>query len=264
MPAITEEPTHALSLSFVFTDAFGWSSSFLSFGKIRSSFGETYRQKTSELNLYRKPVGQTEFGTDLVLLKNKVAFTFNYFKERGKKRWDIYNSSAGYWSTTLDGEGEHISGIELIIKATPIKTSSLECQSTLLWTKSKTQGGNYYSSTIDKNTFSNPDWTGSLLNQLTFKYLFVNFLFDVRAGENYVPMGFAYEGTIMKVRDASVGYQLPKIARKIGLRQAQVSLSARNIWLLYSSSGEDPERLLHSPFYQKSTQLKFKLPFIIS
>jgi hypothetical protein len=55
----------------------------------------------------------------------------------------------------------------------------------------------------------------------------------------------------MKVRDASVGYQLPKITRRIGLCQAQVSLSARNISLLYSSRGEDPERLYMVHFIKK-------------
>ncbi len=51
-----------------------------------------------------------------------------------------------------------------------------------------------------------------------------------------------YDGTYVKLREFSIGYQLPRsIFRKSGIQGASISLVGQNLWLIYSKmKGLDP------------------------
>ena len=64
-----------------------------------------------------------------------------------------------------------------------------------------------------------------------------------------------------KLRDVSFGYTLSSsILDKIHIREAQLSLSGRNLWTLYSKSEKDVENSINSPL-QKSGTLSLTLMF---
>ena len=114
-----------------------------------------------------------------------------------------------------------------------------------------------------------PDWTSSLLNQVTWKNFALSFLIDARQGGTFYSYagssgGFpnlnTYDGTQMKLRDLTIGYKFPiSILKYIRIKQAYVSTSIRNSTLLYSSSGKDVEESFG--LAQKTTSLNLNLLF---
>lgn len=136
----------------------------------------------------------------------------------------------------------------------------------------------------------NPDWTGSWLNRLTFKKFNLGILCDfVKGGDFYsgtsgsinrgpfiLPGVIQWDGQInagdynsdnyvvsiedgsfAKLREITLGYQLP--AR--WWRNGFVSITARNLAMIYSKSGEDPEEGTPATPYIKSMSLNLNLTF---
>ena len=265
-----QQPSHSTSLAFIFSDAFGWASSAFPFGKIRISIGRMYEDK-HENNTYlvRIPENVFEVGTDLKFANNRIGFTFNYFNEKEINRNQSIDPRTGYSVSTGVIGNLRERGTEFIIEATPLKTNPFEYKTTLLLMTSKTTIEDGFSTSfsygIDDPT---PDWTSSLLNQVTWKNFALSFLIDARQGGTFYSYagsgGFpnlnTYDGTQMKLRDLTIGYKFPtSILKYIRINQAYVSTSIRNSTLLYSSSGKDVEESFG--LAQKTTSLNLNLLF---
>ncbi len=120
----------------------------------------------------------------------------------------------------------------------------------------------------------NPDWTGSLVSNFSYKKLAFRFLLDaVQGGEVFnadkrtrnnvgigdlaeaemrgtVPRGYVFslvnieeyrvdEGSYLKLREIGLSYQLPKLAK--GLENLTLSLVGRNLFSWDQYTGYDPE-----------------------
>ncbi|HKZ38840.1 MAG TPA: hypothetical protein VJ184_14360, partial [Chryseolinea sp.] len=150
--------------------------------------------------------------------------------------------------------------------------NNIEYQTTLIWMASKTKIENI-PGTTNGNTIGNilgnpnPSWTSSLLNQITWKYLAFSFLIDIRKGGDFISSGnnnilTTRDGSQMKLRDVSMGYQFaPLFLNKVGFKQAQVSVSARNALLIYAKSDNDVEDDAPGTTAQKSASLSLSLLF---
>ena len=90
----------------------------------------------------------------------------------------------------------------------------------------------------------NPDWTGSFLNQINYRGFFTSFLIDVIKGGDFITPDFnagtfiIQDGTMSKLRDLSIGYRLSAF-EKFKIREAQFSLSGRNLWTIYAKADDD-------------------------
>ncbi|AQX13712.1 MULTISPECIES: SusC/RagA family TonB-linked outer membrane protein [Elizabethkingia] len=151
------------SLSFIFTDAFGISKNIMNYGKIRFGISRTARDASpySIYNTYNKGIfadgftagitfpfmdlpGYTvantlnnpnlkpeftteyEVGTDLRFLKDRVGLEFTYFKNlntNGIIPLDI-SPASGASATIINSGKTSSNGIELIFRATPVKTTN--------------------------------------------------------------------------------------------------------------------------------------------
>jgi hypothetical protein len=265
-----QRATHSTSLSFIFSDAFGWTCAAFPFGKLRTSIGRIYEDK-NENNSYlvRIPENVLEVGTDLKFANNRIGFTFNYFNEKEVNRNQSINPTSGYHVITIYNGNLREKGSEVIINAIPFRSKGLEYQATLLWGRSKTTVENGYSGNV--GTFITnpvPNWISSILNQVTWKNFTLSFLIDGRKGGTFhslngwgpYPNYVNLDATQMKLRDLSIGYQFPKsLLKHIRIRQAFVSTSARNMLLLYSKSGQDVEESFG--LAQKTTSLNLNLLF---
>ncbi|HEX6224066.1 MAG TPA: hypothetical protein VFZ52_06630, partial [Chryseolinea sp.] len=268
IPASVQQPGHSASLAFIFSDAFGWSSSTFSFGKIRGSIGRMYEDKYFGNYLVRVPENVLEIGTDLSFARERIGVTLNYFNDREQHNNKAFIPSTGYYAGSTYDVNLTERGYELIMTATPIKAKRLEYKTTLLWTSTKTTvgEGSSFSYGLDKPT---PGWTSSLLNQVTWKNFALNFLVDARKGGTFYsyagshdgfPVLDRYDGTQIKLRDLTIGYRFPiSILKYVKIKQAYVSTSARNMVLLYSSSGKDVEELYS--IAQKSMSMNLSLLF---
>jgi hypothetical protein len=281
-----QKPTYAFSTAFIFSDAFDWSGSFFSFGKIRSSVGKSnlvidhyYPYKSTTTSVPYNPSGPPtsknsfEVGTDLYFAKNKIMFTLNYFDEKNNDNYlsILIPGSTGYSYQMLNVGRLRSKGTEIIVKAIPVNRNNIEYQTTLIWMTSKTKIENIPGATTGTTTGNllanpNPSWTGSLLNQITWKYLAFSFLLDIRKGGDFTYREnnniVARDGSQMKLRDVSMGYQFaPLFLNKVGFKQAQVSVSARNALLIYAKSGDDVEDYSPGTTAQKSASLSLSLLF---
>ncbi|AQX06174.1 SusC/RagA family TonB-linked outer membrane protein [Elizabethkingia meningoseptica] len=151
------------SLSFIFTDAFGISKNIMNYGKIRFGISRTARDASpySIYNTYNKGIfadgftagitfpfmdlpGYTvantlnnpnlkpeftteyEVGTDLRFLKDRVGLEFTYFKNlntNGIIPLDI-SPASGASAIIINSGKTSSNGIELIFRATPVKTTN--------------------------------------------------------------------------------------------------------------------------------------------
>lgn len=249
-------PTYSTSLTFVFSDAFGWQSDLFSFGKIRGSSGKSHLQiKDSEYNFPITPERLNEAGTDLFFFNNRVGLTFNYFKE---KLLDTrsYSAGSGYQYNSLDAKSMSTTGSELILTAFPIKNNHVEYKAVVLWTKSKSRVGanttpGFYGSTV-------PSWSGGLFNQLSWKNFSWSFLIDMKNGGTLISSGFpgnyVVDGTLIKLRDVSFGWYIIRNSES-RIKHLHLSISARNTTLLYASSGRDIEEAPGNYMYDENISL---------
>jgi hypothetical protein len=273
-PDERNKTTYALSTAFVFSDAFQWNSSFFSFGKIRGSFGKNYADIDNDYSNILPVTTKKliELGADLFFLKNRVSLTLNYFKETFEKvRMYSIPTSSGYYTTYLPGDDVRKKGTEIILGITAIRNKNLRYQIHLLGMRSKVVMGDKVQA-ITGNTIlinSEPSWTGSLLNQILYKNFVFSTLIDMRKGGTIIepfggvePTNFVtYDGTQVKLRDISLGYQFSRsFLNKIRVTRTSISASARNVLLLYSASGNDVENY-GGGVLQKSASLNLSLYF---
>jgi hypothetical protein len=257
VPYAVEKPTHSFSVAFGFSEAFGLYSPVFSSGKIRASIGRTFSEQVMNGTTYRRPENLIEVGTDLFFAENRTSVTLNYFSGKRSREGQAYLPSTGYWDNfTMDGV--KLNGFEVILNATLLKTSDYEYYTTLLWTKSQGNLEEYnYASGVYGYDYRIPRWTSSILNSMTFKNFLLRCLIVMRADKNSQQFG-AVDNTQIKMRDISIGYDLSKIASKIGFREAHISLTMRNSWLIYSSSGVDAENyFIPEPLSGSSLNLYF-------
>jgi hypothetical protein len=238
-----------------------------------------------------------ESGIDLNFLQSRITLNTSYFSDyhdQMASRLPVPTGATGvgyvlanFW--TLDTKGW-----EIILGATSFKKSNFSMETKLIWSAYKTKlesstnlnlgntsvpvirGGVVVVSQNSGNqsqvvSLGNPypDWTGSLLNQIKFKNFFTSFLIDVREGGVFYNVDYSSsfptvsveDGSIAKLRDLSIGYRLSSgMLDKLSIREAQFSVSGRNMWTIYSESDRDVEGSAGSP-PQKSATLSLTLMF---
>ena len=351
-PSIPNQFSYSAGGTFIFSDAFKINSKFLGFGKLRGSYGinngcactnypynttiassSSDSQNLTELT----KIKLTDVGTDLAWFNNRLTLTYNFYnKEISNPSYPIViDPSTGYVSTYTLNFSQRIVGNEIILGGTYLQTKNWRASSSLIWNKSKI-------SLIDKNKpftgpimipgFPNlflpdnnnlsfpstsPDWTGSILSNVSFKNFSLRLLVDYSKGGHYLTNTFSssigrpiapgvipvIDGTFImpgvirviggnplvnqsitinasdydfsssatgysdvkfedssfaKLREVSLGYQVPLK----WFKSAFVSVSGRNLFMLYSKSGADPEQEeLEFSNFQKEVNLNFLFTF---
>lgn len=231
-----KQSTSSVSMSFVFSDAFGLQTPFFSIGKIRGSLGKSH---VIIENQYERnptfPKESIETGTDLLFFNNRLGLTFNYFNE------DI--TGTPMFSPSIRIGDLKIRGTEFLLTSIPIKGRNIEYKAVLMWMKTKAEIKDQRNSNPIGIGNSFPNWTGSLFNEVTWKNLSLSFLVDVRNGGTYYADGqpsLSAKGSQMKLRDVSFGWFIIRKPES-KFKQLHLTLSVRNTTLLYSSSGRDIE-----------------------
>lgn len=162
----------AVGLAWTFTETFKTLPTWLSFGKLRSNFGITggdtdpwvinetgsyinkgdfflpdgsvsyagFRDNTlANKNLKNRQAREWEVGTDLRFLDNRIGLDFAYYNKISKN--EIFSlptaSESGVSSRIVNGGKISNKGIEIILRATPIKTSDLEWTTTFNYTRNR-------------------------------------------------------------------------------------------------------------------------------
>mgnify|MGYP001604708618 CR=1 FL=1 len=143
----------SVSSGFVFTDAFNMKSSLLSFGKLRASYAEAgndanpyqtiagYDLSTSTyngqpeasisssiplLNLKNELTRSFEFGTELKFFQNRLGVDFTYYHSNTINQITPVDISpaTGYATQLINAGNIQNQGVELMITATPVRTSN--------------------------------------------------------------------------------------------------------------------------------------------
>jgi outer membrane receptor protein involved in Fe transport len=143
----------SVSSSFIFTDAFNMKSSLLSFGKLRASYAEAgndanpyqtiagYDLSTSTyngqpeasistsiplLNLKNELTRSVEFGTELKFFQNRLGLDFTYYHSNTINQITPVDISpaTGYATRLINAGNIQNQGVELMITATPVRTSN--------------------------------------------------------------------------------------------------------------------------------------------
>jgi len=254
----------------IFSNLLKTSFEVLSFGKLRVSYGERYfmlNQNFPHTVLLTEPMlpentRTTETGFDTGWLNNRIQFSLTHFNELFFNR-SVAVTGSGASVTILNIGNITQYGLEIVAGATPVKREGMEYNIKLTWGNNRTKiesaidtGGAFLGS-------PNPDWTGSVFNQFTWKNLWLSALVDISQGGDILSFSgsiFSLDASFTKLRDISIGSRLPDgITQKIGLRNAFVSLSGRNLWI-HTKQGFDREAI--NPFYlQKSISLSLSLGF---
>lgn len=229
------QPSYSISSAFVFSDAFGLTSSAFSMGKVRATYGNmrsrylngypnTFTVSTFDPNSLDRDM--LEIGADVTFLK-RLNFTLNYYHNADAKTITTIPAGGGGGGIIIEIGGIRNKGTEVMLGVDVVRKAKLNLNTQLIWSKYDVKIDGNYSGSLGS---SNPDWTGSMLNQLTLKNFYTSFLIDMRHG------GFVYvfpdnvsDATLWKLRDVSVGYQIPSQKRL----RANVSLSARNMLTLH-------------------------------
>ena len=259
IPDDAEKPTHLYSVAFDFTEAFGWQNSMLSNGTVRASKGETFVEYNSSWGLARRSEEMLEIGTDLSFANGRASLSLNYFDGKRAGSGTSFDPSSGYWHSTNLPESTY-DGFEVVLDGVLVRRRDLDYQATFLLTKSKGNFGDDHQSGINPNALMNPKWTGTLLNRITIKNFLVSCLMVVRV-DDFIQFGTQVQKhSQIKMRDVSLGYNLSKAVSKIGFREAHISLSMRNFWLIHSTSGNDIENYF-MPEPPKSTSLNLYVVF---
>jgi hypothetical protein len=276
---------YSASGSFVYSEAFHLTGTGFSFGKIRGSFGKTDLTNTInypyawpaegyDMSLFPVSGKNFEAGTDLGLVDNRITVNFSYFKNTNNSTYSYISSPyPGIPSYFLDLGELKTSGWEVALGTTPLKKENIQLSTKLTWGKYKTKLGGDEDTGIElpgvelTSINPTPDWRAGLLNQLTWKSIFFSFLIDVRRGGDFTtfpPVVYPYvpeDGTQAKLRDVSAGVNLtPALLGKIGIKEATLSVSGRNLWTIYSKSSDDVEDTMDTA-YMKSGSLSLSLRF---
>ncbi|HPM29258.1 MAG TPA: hypothetical protein PLJ60_02885 [Chryseolinea sp.] len=262
---------------------------------------------TLTLNSYPNPdlhastKQMVEIGSDLSFVQNRITLNASYFTNHHDEmatRLPVPSSSNGFIYVTSNSLTMNTKGWEIVLGATLFKKSNFTMDTKLTWSTYKsetkiatnpdaantgipiTTGGVtviYYTQPFGNLTPTPglslgspyPDWTSSILNQITFKNFFTSFLFDFRQGGTFYSLDYSttfptyssQDGTMARLRDLSLGYRLASsILDKVLIREAQISISGRNLWTPYSKSDTDVENSFNNPV-QKSGTLSLTLMF---
>lgn len=240
-----DQGNYLLSSSFIFSEL--WRPDFLTFGKVRASYGAQeivpYNSYPTQLGTFKSfNVDGFEAGADFGLFKNKISTSFSYFSNR--ESYDGFNGLEKYYRK----------GWEMDIQYFPVKNKDFTYQVGLLLSSWKSRLATNWIG-VDEN-FSNPSWRNSLLNQLYWKdFTFICIIESLK--DNTV-----FNESTLKLRDISLGYTLPaKFFEKLGLDVVLLSVSGRN---LYKTSGSDEQmENLTGAFipFQKSYTINLKVVF---
>ncbi|MBX2944576.1 MAG: hypothetical protein KF725_01985 [Cyclobacteriaceae bacterium] len=260
---------YTVGANLIFSNLIKPSSKVLTFGKLRFSYGERYfmtNQNFPFSSAVREPAlpenkRTLETGFDTGWLNNRIQFSLTHFNDLIYDR-TVASTSPGGSVTFVNVKNITQKGIELIAGAVPVKREHIEHNVKLIWGNSRTQIGSYGGVPVGSLDISpNPDWTGSIFNQLTWKNLWLSALLDVSHGGDilsYSGVPLILDASFTKLRDVSVGSRLPDfVTERIGLRNAMVSLTGRNLWI-QTKQGFDREAM--GPFeFQKSISLSLSL-----
>lgn len=260
---------YTVGSNLIFSNLIKPYSKVLTFGKLRFSYGERYfmtNQNFPFASAVREPAlpenkRALETGFDTWWLNNRIQFSLTYFNDLIYDR-TVASTGSGGSVTIVNVKNITQKGVELIAGAVPVKREDIEYNVKLIWGNSRTHIGSIDGATGGSLIGSpNPDWTGSIFNQLTWKNLWLSALLDISHGGDiisYSGVPLILDASFTKLRDVSVGSRLPDyVAERIGLRNAMVSLTGRNLWI-QTKQGFDREAM--GPFeFQKSISLSLSL-----
>lgn len=242
LPNITNQFSFSTGGSFIFSDAFNIPARYLSSGKVRGTFAKfkvcncmEYPYSESALSstnistlMNRSEVSSTEAGIDLSWFKNGLTLTYNYFTGivRNPIGSNGINPSTGFSVTYLNlGDGIRNSGHEVVLGGAVLSGKTINLQSSIIWSvvnsvvliekDNSTSGGILYNpvGTIKLGN-PNPDWTGSWLNQLTYKNLSLRVLVDYSKGGYF----YASQTNFIENIRGNGGFILPGV-NQIGVNQ---------------------------------------------
>lgn len=162
----------AVGLAWTFTETYKNLPSWLTFGKLRSNFGITggdtdpwtinqtgsYELKSDYIspdgtisyvgfrdnvlankNLKNKKAREWEIGADLRFLDNRIGLDFAYYNKLASN--EIFGlttpSESGVSSRIVNGGKISNKGIEIVLRATPVKTSDFEWTTTINYTRNR-------------------------------------------------------------------------------------------------------------------------------
>lgn len=251
-PDIDAKPTYAVTSAFVFSEAFHWQNQWLSSGKLRGSYGKTHVSYSQayprslalsydEAFLYQSyfpPMEKrmVEAGADLSFFDHRLGLNVSHFYDVNEQTWGVMPipDVTGYTNTVVDLGAMHIKGWETVLGVNAIRRSNLSLYTKLIWATYKSYIPEPKAE-IGRGEGPRPDWTGAVLNQLSFRNFFSTFLVDVRKGGGFYGMSpdsyfELYDATNVKLRDLTIGYRWPDDL----VVRTQISLSARNLWTIYA------------------------------
>lgn len=291
-------PTYSFNTSFIFSDAFDWTNSWFSQGKLRASVGkasvahrqgypqEWQLQISSIPNPYLSPESWTmmEYGTDLSFIKGRILLSTSYFLNDTENLLvrSPLPPGGGYSYVTANIGELHTHGWEVVLGGVPVRKNDLSLDLKVIWATLNTRveslssgnrgGGNGGGIGGEETVLGNPnpDWRGSLLSQLIWKNAFLSFLVNMRkGGDIFIPhynngrFEFSIEdGSQAKLQDVSIGYRFASsLLNKAKMRQAQISLSGRNLLTIYSESDVETDNgsSIYTP--QKSVSVSLSIMF---
>lgn len=272
-------------LGFVFSRFFKLENKTFSSGKIRINTSRAdgghylpfpwFVSQNAQLP-YQDNFTTLEAGTDIGLFRNRVTISGTWYKNREIFLGMVPIPTSSGFTFRQERAGDlFVGGFDIIASAIPFNRRDLRLESKLIWSRYTTEidlytqpaGGNNFP-TVPGTSMGNiffgapvmdqsgnsillnttPQWTGSLLNQLTWKKLFLNALLDVRKGGQFYDWQTRSieSGSRARIRDLSVGVSIldPKDSKFV--RNLIFSVSARNIITLYQSSDTDVEETENS------------------
>ncbi len=242
--------SYSINSSFVFSELLEWK--FLSLGKIRANIGSN-----SERPIPSYPLGNfnnkylndldvnmnSEVGGDLFFFKSTLGLSISYFKREN-------NYESQYTSVFKE---LHSKGWEASILFAPVQPRKLQYKLGIILSTFSTQSKGWYDNDI-LYPYSTADWKVNFSGVVSFKTLHFNFIVERINAHFYV----GNNPTITKLRDVSLGYQLPlAVVSQFGLQKASMSISGRNL-LASLKSGSDYE---DNYSYQKSFSVGLNVIF---
>lgn len=252
-----EKKQFSASSSFVFSKLI--QTGFLTFGKLRASYGkgelvypEQYPYTITEDVPTPNSKTSYETGLDITALKGRLNFSFTYFHDNMNAYLSPTIPTTGYIVYDNTFNNLTINGIEFVVGGLLLKNRNLHWTPSLLF-------GNHILQEGDSN------WAYSLLNQLQWKNLNFNFLFDTRNTQwlhySVNNRSFTSEhGSYIKLREISAGYSIP-VENSSTFKQVNISLVGRNLWTILNDLSSDPEPNRFATPSAKSISVNISLTF---
>lgn len=266
--------TYSLSTALNVLDLFGIANNTFSGIRLRGSYGKTFYSPLMSYPIRNAWVFQTpnekrmrEVGLDVSFVKDRIKFSTNYFYNIDLVT-TTYTSDAGRIEFRNVGD-LYVDGWEFVLSGTSIQRRNVSLDTKLIWSdyNADLHYADWRLEPIPGTEIgsSNPDWRSSLLNQLTIGRFFTTFLIDMQKGGSVItydfesfptPQTVISDGSMTRLRDISAGYVFLKNADNKTIRGLQLSLSFRNIWLMYTKAERDLESYT---IPQKSANLSLSL-----